>query len=59
MRIVFHQDAIVERARLAFVGVDAHVNRAGMILGQERPLQPGRETGAAAAAQAAGFDDAR
>ena len=56
VRIVFHQDAIVERARLALVGVDAHVDRAGMVLGQEGPLQPGGKTGAAAAAQAAGLD---
>ena len=44
MRIVFHQDAVIERARLALVGVDAHVDRAGMVLGQEGPLQPGRES---------------
>ena len=39
VRIEFHQDAVVERARLALVGVDAEVDRAGMILGQERPFQ--------------------
>ena len=56
MRIVLHQDAIVERARLALVGVDAHVDRAGMVLGQEGPFQPGGKAGPAAAAELAGLD---
>ena len=51
MRIVLHQDPVVERARLALVGVDAEIDRAGMILGQEGPLEPGGEAGAAAAAE--------
>ena len=59
MRILLHQDAIVERARLALVGVDAHVDRAGMVLRQERPLQAAREAGAAAAAQAGVLDELR
>ena len=56
VRIVLHQDAVVERARLALVGVDAHVDRAGMVLGQKRPLQPGGKAGPAAAAQVAALD---
>ena len=40
VRILLHQDAVVERARLALVGVDAQVNRPRMILRQEGPLQP-------------------
>ena len=46
--IVLHQNAVVERAGLALVGIDAHVDRAGMILGQEEPFQPGRKAGPAA-----------
>ena len=60
MRIEFHLHAVDEGARLALVGVDAQINRAGMVLGQERPLQSGGEAGPAAAAQPAGlhqFDD--
>ncbi len=39
--VIFHQNAVVERARLAFIRIDAHVDRAGMVLRQERPLQSG------------------
>src|SRR5262249_53515274 len=35
MRIVLHQDAVIESAGFAFVSVDAQIDRAGMILGQE------------------------
>ena len=56
VRILLHQDAVVECARLALVGVDAHVDGAGMILRQEGPLQPGGKTGPAASAQVAGLD---
>ena len=52
MRVFFHQDAVVEGAGFALVGVDAHVDGAGVVLGQEGPLQPGGEAGSAAAAQA-------
>ena len=52
VRILLHEDAIVERARLALVGIDAQINRPRMILRQKAPLHPGRETGPAAAAQA-------
>ena len=40
MGILLHQNAVVECARFAFVGVDAQVDRPRMILGQERPLDP-------------------
>ena len=51
MRVEFHLHAIDKRARLAFVGIHAEINRARMILGQERPLQTGQETGPAPPAQ--------
>ena len=51
MRIVLHQDAIVERARLALVAVHAEVKGARMVLGQEGPFDARRKAGAAAAAQ--------
>ncbi len=35
VRIIFHQHAVVEGARLTFVGVDGKINRAGMILGEK------------------------
>ena len=56
MRVLLHQDAVVEGAGLALVGVDAHVDRAGMVLGQEGPLEAAGEAGAAAAAQAGRLD---
>ena len=52
----FQLHAVAERARLALVGVDAHVDRPGMVLGQEGPLQPGGEPGPAAAAEVARAD---
>ena len=55
MRVVFHQDSIVERARFAFIGIDAQVDRAGVVFGQERPLQSGRKPRAATASQARGL----
>ena len=59
MRILFHEDAVVEGAGFALVGVDAQVDGAGMVLGQEGPLEAGREAGAAAAAQAGVLDGLR
>ena len=56
VRIFLHQDAVVERARLALVGIDAHVDRAGMVLRQEGPLQARGKPRAAAAAQIARLD---
>ena len=43
MGIIFHQDAIVERAWFALVRVEAKVYRPWMILRQERPLQTRRK----------------
>ena len=57
MRILFHQDSIVEGSRFAFIGVDAQINRTWMILGQEGPFQAARKTRAAAPTQASVFDD--
>ena len=56
MGIVFHQDAVVECARLALVGIDAEVNRPGVVFGQERPLEASGKPGAAPAAEARRFD---
>ncbi len=44
MRILFHHDPVVKRARFALVRIEAEVDRPWMILGQERPFQTGRET---------------
>ena len=53
MRIVPHDLAVLAGAGLGLVGVDDEVVRpAVVLLRHERPLQPGREAGAAAAAQA-------
>src|SRR5205807_9302455 len=38
VRIFLHEDAVIESSRLALVGVDAEINWAGMIFGQEGPL---------------------
>ena len=51
MRVLHHQLAVLERARLGLVGVAAHV-LAHLAAGQERALLAHREAGAAAAAQA-------
>jgi len=56
MGVFFHQDAVVERARLALVGIDAEIDGSRMVLGQKGPLDPGGKTGPAAAPQPAGFD---
>ena len=55
VRLDFDQLAILEGARLGFVGVDGDVLGAGR-LGDEAPLIAGRKAGAAAAAQARRFD---
>ena len=52
MRILLHQDAIVERARLALIRVDAQIDRPRMVLRQKAPLHSRRKTSPAAAAQA-------
>ena len=51
VRIALDEHAVLERRRLAFVGVDDEVARETTV-GEERPLLPGREVRAAAAAQA-------
>src|SRR5687768_1144120 len=55
MRVFLHQDAVVERSRLALVGVQAKVDRPRMIRRQERPLEPRRKASPAASAQATRF----
>src|SRR5262249_29403408 len=57
VRVLLHQDAVIEGAGFALVGVQAEVDRAGVVFGQEGPLQAGREAGAAAAAQARRLHD--
>ena len=52
VRVALEQHVILERARLALVGVDQQVLRLGDVLRDEAPLHAGREAGAAAAAQA-------
>src|SRR6185369_3317374 len=50
-RILFHQQAVLERARLGLVGVADQVVRPGRRLRDRVPLAPGGERGAAAADQ--------
>ena len=57
MRILLHQDPIIESSRFAFIGVDTQINRAWMILGQEGPFQTAREPRATSTTQAGIFDD--
>ncbi len=54
--VAFHETAVHERPGVAFVAVADDVFLIGFLLRHEPPLAPGRETGAAAAAQAGGFD---
>ena len=51
MRVALHQHVILERARLALVGVAGDVLRLGRVLEDELPLESGREPCPAAAAQ--------
>src|SRR5262249_38212824 len=56
MRIVPHDFAVLTRARLGFVRVDDQIARPPVrLFGHERPFQPSREAGAAAAALAGRF----
>ena len=57
MRVMPHDLAVLAGARLGLVGVDHKIVRTAVLhfLGHERPLQAGREPGAAAAAQARGL----
>src|SRR5262245_20300042 len=60
MRIALHQDAILERSRLAFVGIAQQVCRFTGGAWNKTPLHPSRKPRAAAAPQSAGlhlFDD--
>ncbi len=57
MRIVAHDFAVFAGARFGFVGIDDEVVRPlAQRLGHERPLQTGREAGAATPAQARSLD---
>src|SRR5690606_34033557 len=49
VRVALHQHVILERSRLALVGVAADVLSLRRVLEDELPLEPGREAGAAAA----------
>jgi len=51
MRVVANNVAVLEGTRLAFVGIADEVFLARELARHEAPLQAGRETGAAAAAQ--------
>jgi hypothetical protein len=55
MRVVADDVAVLEGTRLAFVGIADEVFLARELARHEAPLQAGRETGAAAAAQARGL----
>ena len=54
VRIALHQQVIFERPRFAFVGVTGDVARLDLLV-DETPLQTGRKSRAAAAAQARGL----
>src|SRR5262249_23756577 len=57
MRVVPHDLAVLAGAGLRLVGIDHEVVRPAVrLLGHEPPLEPGREPGAAATAQARGLD---
>src|SRR5215218_6453076 len=56
VRVAFQQLHVLEGARLALVGVDHQVGRLAGALGEEAPLHPRGEAGAAAAAQAGVLD---
>ena len=57
MRVVPHDLAVLAGARLELVGIDDEIARPPVsgLLGHERPLEPGREARAAAAAQPRGL----
>ncbi len=56
VRVVTQYLSVVTRARLTLVGVTNEILLDTVVFGHEAPLQPGRETGAAASAQPGGFD---
>src|SRR5690606_5887434 len=49
MRVVAHDVAVLAGAGLRFVGIDDQIAGPLRLLGHERPFEPGREAGAAAA----------
>src|SRR5208283_2740311 len=51
VRLVAQDVAVLAGARLAFIGIDAEIGRMVALFRHERPFQPGRKAGAAAAAQ--------
>ena len=51
MRIALEDVAVLERPRLAFVGVHDQVHRLGAVLRDERPLLRRREAGPAETAE--------
>ena len=57
VRIALHQQVVLERPRLAFVGVAGDVFRVRRLLVDELPFHAGRKPGAAAAAQARRLHD--
>ncbi len=57
VRVALHQDVVLERARLALVGVAADVLRQRRVLEDELPLEAGRKARPAAAAQSRRLDE--
>src|SRR5579862_7902666 len=56
VRVPLHEHVVLERARLALVGVAADVPGLGRLFVDELPLEPRGEPGAAAAPEARLFD---
>ena len=53
--IILEDQAVLAGARLAFISIDQDVLWFRRLLGNKRPLHPGREAGAPASAQVRGF----
>src|SRR6516165_987054 len=51
LRVIAKDVAVLAGPRLTFIGIDAEIGRMVALFRHERPFQPGREAGAAAAAQ--------
>ena len=56
MGIALQNGTVHERARIAFVGVAAHIFLVGLVAGGQAPLHTGGEAGASAAAEAGILD---
>src|SRR5690348_4133831 len=56
MRVLVNDVAILEGARLRFIGVADQINRFLLIRLDEAPFHPARETGSAASTQTGVFD---